>query len=182
MFSHTTFLTRKRRSVRQYTDERIKPDVLQDILEAGLRAPTSKNSRSTRFIVVEDKAMLQELSACKKHGGAFVAEAALAIVVCSDSEKSARPYSDCAIAASFMQLAVTDHDLGSCWCHVEDTLAPTGTTAEAYVRERLGLPERFKVLCILGIGEVAEADMLKPRDRELEWERTYVEQYEEREE
>lgn len=51
------------------------------------------------------------------------------------------------------------------------------------VREReVGLPERFKVLCILGIGEVAEADMLKPRDRELEWERTYVEQYEEREE
>lgn len=180
MFSHTTFLTRKRRSVRKYAEEKIKPEILQDILEAGLRAPASKNSRSTRFVVVEDKAMLQSLSECRERGSAFLAGASLAIVVCSDSEKSARPYPDCAIAASYMQLAVTDNDLGSCWCHIEDSPCPKGATAEEYIKYKLDLPDSFKILCVLGIGEVAEEDMLKPRDREVEWERTYIGKYEER--
>lgn len=181
MFSHTTFLTRKRRSVRKYAQEKINPEVLQDILEAGLRAPTSKNNRGTRFIVIEDKAMLQTISECREHGSSFLAGASLAIVVCSDGNKSARPYSDCAVAASYMQLAITDNDLGSCWCHIEDTTSPKGATAEEYIKYKLDLPNSFKVLCVLGIGEVAEEDMLKQREREIEWERTYIGRYEERE-
>lgn len=180
MFSHLTFLTQKRRSVRKYAEQPIQADVLQDILEAGLRAPTSKNNRSTRFVVVEDKATLQRLSECREHGSAFLAGAKLAIVVCSDSEKSARPYTDCAIAASYMQLAITDNNLGSCWCHIEDSLSPKGATAEEYIKYKLDLPDSYKILCVLGIGEVAEEDMLKPRDKVVEWERVYIGKYEER--
>ena len=62
MFSHLTFLSRKRRSVREYANQPIDSEVLKDILEAGLRAPTSKNSRSTRFFVVEDKQLLKDFS------------------------------------------------------------------------------------------------------------------------
>ena len=110
-----------------------------------------------------------------------MANAPVAIVVCSDSNKSKRPYSDCAVAASFIQLAVTDHDLGSCWCHIEDSPSPKGATAEEYIKYKLDLPDSYKVLCIIGIGEVAKADMLKPREREVEWERLFVGKYEERE-
>lgn len=180
MFSHLTFLTRKRRSVRKYSSLPIKPEVLQDILEAGLRAPTSKNSRSTRFIVVEDKEMLRALSECRDYGSMFLAGVSLAIVVCSDSSKSQRPYADCAVAASYMQLAVTDNDLGSCWCHIEDTPSPKGATAEEYIKYKLNLPDTFKVLCVLGVGEVLDDDMLKPRDYDVEWERLYIGCYEPR--
>lgn len=181
MFSHLTFLSRKRRSVRKFADKPIDPDALKDILEAGLRAPTSKNSRSTRFFVVEDKALIQDFSECRVHGSQFLAGAPVVIVVCSDSDKSRRPYSDCAIAASFMQLAVTDNDLGSCWCHIEDSPSPKGATAEEYIKYKLDLPDSYKVLCIIAVGEVAEEDMLKPRDREAEWERVYIGRYTERE-
>nr|WP_311521807.1 nitroreductase family protein [uncultured Porphyromonas sp.] len=181
MFSHLTFLSRKRRSVREYANQPIDSEVLKDILEAGLRAPTSKNSRSTRFFVVEDKQLLKDFSECRERGSQFLSGAPVAIVVCSDSNKSKRPYSDCAIAASFIQLAVTDHDLGSCWCHIEDSPSPKGATAEEYIKYKLDLPDSYKVLCIIGIGEVAKADMLKPREREVEWERLFVGRYEERE-
>lgn len=179
MFSHTNFLTQKRRSVRQFSKEKIKPEVLQDILEAGLRAPTSKNNKGTRFVIVEDQSMLQSLSECRERGSAFLQGAALAIVVCSDSDKSARPYSDCAIAASYMQLAITDNDLGSCWCHIEDSPSPKGATAEEYIKYKLDLPDSYKILCVLGIGEVAEEDMLRPREIEIEWERVFIGKYEE---
>lgn len=182
MQSHLTFLTSKRRSVRQYADKKIAPHVLQDIIEAGLRAPTSKNNRGTRFILVENPDTIKKLSECRKHGSAFLAGAPIAVVVCSDSKKSGRPYSDAAIAASYMQLAVTDNDLGSCWCHIEDSPSPQGGTAEEYIRALLNLPESYKVLCVIGIGEVTEIGMLQPRAREAEWERVFIEHYEEREE
>lgn len=183
MSSHINFLTAKRRSVRRYAAQSINPEAIADIVESGLRAPTSKNNRATHFVIVEDKEMLLKLSQCRAHGSAFIADAALAIVVCSDGDKSARPYIDGAIAASYMQLAVTDLDLGSCWCHIADTPSADGDkSAEEYVRELLGLPEQSKILCAIGIGEVAEFGMLEPRQRPTEWERVYVEKYEERDE
>ena len=174
MSSHLNFLTKKRRSVRQYQDTPIDPEKLKDIVESGLRAPTSKNNRSTHFTIVEDKEMIAKLSQCRKYGSAFLAGAPVVIVISSDSSKSARPYSDCAAAVSFMMLAVTDNDLGACWCHVEDSPHPDGGTAEEYIRGLLGMPEEEKILCMLGIGEVAEFGMLAPRERMAEWERVFI--------
>lgn len=183
MASHVNFLTAKRRSVRRYAPQSLSSEAIADIVEAGLRAPTSKNNRATHFVLVEDKEMLQKLSECRASGSAFLADAALAIVVCSNGDKSARPYIDGAIAASYMQLAITDLDLGSCWCHITDTPSADGErSAEEYVRELLGLPENSRILCALGVGEVAEFGMLEPRQRPTEWERVYVEKYEERNE
>ena len=77
MFSHLTFLSQKRRSVREYANQPVDSEVLKDILEAGLRAPTSKNSRSTRFFVVEDKQLLKDFSECRERGSQFLSGAQL---------------------------------------------------------------------------------------------------------
>lgn len=180
MSSHLNFLSKKRRSVRRYGEKPISQEALQDILEAGLRAPTSKNTRATFFILTEDREKIEHLSRCRDHGSQFLANAPLVVVVCADGDKTGRPYSDCAIAAAYMQLAVTDNDLGSCWCHVEDSPSPSGGTAEEYVRDFLKLPPSTKVLCMIGIGEVTRLQDLLPRERPVEWERAFVEEYEER--
>lgn len=44
-----------RRSVRQYTEEPIERNKLQQIVAAGLMTPSSKNLHSTEFLVVEDR-------------------------------------------------------------------------------------------------------------------------------
>ena len=49
-------LVQKRRSVRKFTDEDIKPEDLQTILRAALMSPTSKGTRAWHFVVViEDR-------------------------------------------------------------------------------------------------------------------------------
>lgn len=180
MSSHLNILTHKRRSVRKYSDDPVSEEALADILEAGLRAPTSKNSRSTFLVVTEEREKIEHLSQCRATGSQFLANAPLVVVVCADGEKTARPYSDCAIAASYMQLAVTDNDLGSCWCHIEDSPTPNGGTAEEYIKEYLNLPPSTKILCILGIGNVRRPEDLESRNPTTEWERVFVEKYEER--
>ena len=74
-----------RRSIRRYTPEKIDPEHVRLILEAGLLAPTSKSSRAWQFIVVEDEDMLQRLSQCKPMGAAPIAKCPLAIVIAVDS-------------------------------------------------------------------------------------------------
>lgn len=174
------FLASKRHSVRKYTDRPVDPSVLTDILESALKAPSSKNTRGVRFVVVEDKDTLRKLSEGRKHGSAFVADASLAVVVCSDTTISARPMVDATIAATYLQLAVTDNDLGSCWSHVADTEAKDGGSVEEYVRTLLSLPEHYAVLCIIAIGEPEDFSALEPREKELEWERVFIEKYEDR--
>ncbi len=58
-----------RHSIRKYTDQQVKPEDVQLILEAALLSPTSKSSRSWQFIVVEDKDILVRMSECKPAGG-----------------------------------------------------------------------------------------------------------------
>lgn len=178
--SLVNLLASKRHSVRKYTDHPIEPSILTDILESALKAPTSKNSRGVRFVVVEDKDTLLKLSQGRKCGSAFVANAPLAVVVCVDTTISARPMIDATIAATYLQLAVTDNDLGSCWSHVADTEAANGSSVEKYVCDLLNLPEHYGVLCIIAIGDPEDFAALEPREKELEWEHVYIEKYEER--
>ena len=58
----------QRRSIRKFKDDLLQPEETEMILKAALLSPTSKNSHSWQFIVVEDKEMLQKLANCKPHG------------------------------------------------------------------------------------------------------------------
>ena len=48
-----------RRNVREFTDEPLPDDALQRILEAGWRAPSSRNWQPWDFVVVTDRAQLR---------------------------------------------------------------------------------------------------------------------------
>ena len=49
---------RSRRNVRRYTAEPLPPDHLDQILEAGRRAPSSRNWQPWDFVVVTDRDQL----------------------------------------------------------------------------------------------------------------------------
>jgi nitroreductase len=107
-------LLRERRSVRKFEDRAIEPEKIEIIKEALLRSPTSKNLNSWEFIITEDKELLKKLSTAKKHGSAFLAGAALGIVVCGNSETSQVWIEDCSIASIIAQLTAQSLGLGSC--------------------------------------------------------------------
>ena len=162
-----------RRSIRKYTDEPVDPQDLKLILEAALTAPSSKSGRSWQFVVVEDKEMLERLSQCKPNSATSIAGAPVAVVVTSDMTKSEAWIEDASVAASFMMLQAADLGLGSCWVEVRDRYREDGEASEDYVREALGIPEEFGVLCILTLGHKNE--QRRPIDPEkLQWEKVHL--------
>ena len=52
---------RARRNVRMYTDQRIRDEDLDRILEAGWRAPSASNRQRWEFVLITDKAQLEAL-------------------------------------------------------------------------------------------------------------------------
>lgn len=149
-------LLRRRRSIRKFTAEKISAEARQSIIEAALRAPSSRGINPWEFILVEDPARLGQLAEAKQHGSQFLKNAALAIVVCGDSTASDVWIEDCSIAAIMIQMSALSLGLGSCWAQIRNRQHDGSSSAEAYVQQLLGLPEEIKVECIIGIGHPDE--------------------------
>ena len=162
----------ERRSTRKFTEQTISPDDVHKLLQAALLAPTSKNGKSWEFVAIENKDMLRQLSACKDSGAAFLDGCTLAIVVLGNSTITDVWVEDAAIAATYMQLQAEDLGLGSCWCHTHNrTLGEM--SSEQYVRDLIGIPDDFGVLCIIGFGH--KEQVRKPNDlSKLTWEKVHI--------
>lgn len=146
----------KRRSVRKYADKPVEREILDAIIRVAQTAPSSRNSKSSAFMIVEDKDTLEALSQMRDYGSSLIAGAAAAVVVMGDESKTDLWVDNCAISATFVQLAVTAMDLVSCWVHCHGRTRvhgePDGAMAEDYVRELLGIKEGFRPYCIVAIG------------------------------
>ncbi len=162
-----------RHSIRKYTDQQVKPEDVQLILEAALLSPTSKSSRSWQFIVVEDKDILVSMSECKPAGAMPLKGCAFAVVVCADPAKSDAWIEDASIAAEMMQLQAADLGIGSCWIQIRDRYASDSTPSQEIIQELLEIPETLPVVCVMTFGYPAEER--RPVDTsKLLWEKVHV--------
>lgn len=148
---HTLLVNR--RSYRKYTNEPILAENVQRILEAALLSPTSKNKHSWEFVVVEEKETLTELSNCKPHSAAFVADAAFAVVVLGNPLESDAWVEDASIAAINMQLQAEELNIGSCWVQVRGREFSETVSSGEYINDILGIPMPLEVLCIVAFGK-----------------------------
>jgi nitroreductase len=146
----------RRRSIRTFTPEPIHREAVETLMEAALRAPSSRGINPWEFILVDDPETVTKLARAKQHGSAFLGNAPLAVVVCADETKSDVWVEDCAIAAIIIQLTAVSLGLGSCWAQIRNRQHDGETAAERYVQGLLGLPERMRVACVLGVGHPAE--------------------------
>lgn len=149
-------LIRKRRSIRRFNGQPLDAQTVALLAETLLRAPSSRNINPWEFVLVDDPALLEALSRAKQHGAEFLQGAALAVVICADKTKSDVWVEDCSIAAILLQLVAQSLGLGSCWAQIRERQHDRQTTAEQYVQTLLGVPPRFKVEAIIGIGHPAE--------------------------
>ncbi len=143
-----------RHSIRKYTDQQVKPEDVQLILEAALLSPTSKSSRSWQFIVVEDKDILVRMSECKPAGAMPLKGCAFAVVVCADPAKSDAWIEDASI-------------------QIRDRYASDSTPSQEIIQELLEIPETLPVVCVMTFGYPAEER--RPVDTsKLLWEKVHV--------
>lgn len=145
-------LLRSRRSIRKYTEENIEQEKLGILKEAVLRSPSSKGINPWQFIFVDDKETLQKLKVSKPTGTSPLESAPLAVVFCADNDVNDAWVEDCSIAAIILQLTAHSIGLGSCWIHFHYRMHSETVTSEQYVRNLLGIPENYRILCAVTIG------------------------------
>jgi nitroreductase len=156
-------LLRKRRSIRRYKTKPLDKKMIAGLIEAALRAPSSRNNRPCEFILVDDKTVIEKLSEAKESGSQFIKGAPFAIVVCGDSTKSDVWVEDCSIATILIQMMAVSLKLGSCWIQMRNRKRADGTTAELYIQQLLGIPDHIKVEAVVAMGLPAEAKKPVPR-------------------
>jgi len=149
-------LLRTRRSIRKFTEQPIEPETIDLLLEAGLRAPSSKDTNPWELVVVTDRETMQQLAVAKAHGATFLKGAPLAIVVCADPAKSDVWVEDASIVTTLLHLEAADLGLGSCWVQIRLRRREDGSDSQVFLADLLGLPEGMMVLAIVGIGYPAD--------------------------
>ncbi len=141
----------KRRSVREFEEAEITTEQINKILNAALLAPTSRNRKPCKFIVVSNKKILKKLSQCKNTGAQLLDGCNKAVVVISDENIADTWIEDSSIALTYMHLMATDLGLGSCWVqiHLRDK---EGSNSEKLVCKAVGIDESYRVVGIMALG------------------------------
>ena len=145
-----------RRSVRNFTDREVPREVVDRILAEALTAPSSRNSRSTRFLVVDRHDLIARMAGMRDYGSAFMEGAPLAVVVLGETASCDLWRENAAIVATTLQLACVAEGLASCWVHIpcrpRRKDSPDGERAADYLRTLLPIPDNCEPLCALAVG------------------------------
>lgn len=151
-----------RTSIRQFTDRAVSRDTLDNIVKAGMAAPSAMNKQPWAFVVVTEKSVLDSLNAVHSHANLKTATAA--IIVCGDMAKAiegeGQEYwvQDCSAATENILLAAHAYGLGAVWCGVY----PVDERVKA-VKGVLGMPEGIVPLNIITMGYPDESP--EPKDK-----------------
>lgn len=129
-------VVRKRRSVRDYTDEPVDPGVIETLIEVACQAPSARNVQPWSFWVILGRPQLDDLAAGAKewlvkevheHGmyspveqlatspGFSIFYHAPALVLVVATSQTAQAVQDCCLAGELLMLAARDAGLASCW-------------------------------------------------------------------
>lgn len=171
--THFYDLAARRRSMRKFTSENLSQEDLAALMGTVLMAPSSKGTCCWEFVVVDKRELLQQLSECKEHGSAMLADAAMAVVVLADPSVSDVWIEDASVATTYLLLQAEDSGLGACWVQVRNRQTADGSPAEEMVRRILNVPSHLRVLSIVALGHKGmERKPFNPEN--LKWDKIHV--------
>ncbi len=141
----------------RFQDQPVPREDLRKMVEAGLLAPSGKNTQSTTFVIVDDPDLVARINAMAT-GNVAMRDARAWIACIVDTQPEAIlerhhfQFEDCAAAVENMLLAVTALGYATVWI---DGWLRIGDRARL-VGELLGLPKGKTVRVLLPIGVPAE--------------------------
>jgi nitroreductase len=139
-----------RRDVREFNIRAIAEGDLDRVLEAGRRAPSSRNTQPWDFVVITDRERLAELATVWRGGGHVASSAATVAFVLPGAEDPREREShrfDIGQAAMQMMIAAADLGIGSGHSSVGD---------QDRARELLGVPADRDVAFLIDFGYPSE--------------------------
>jgi nitroreductase len=150
-----------RRSIRQFSSRPVGRAALEKIVNAGRLAPSASNLQPLEFIVVDDEAKRREIFAGLRWAG-YIAPAgnplpgqeptAYVIPIVDLGVRRSGFDLDLGAAVENMILAAWSEGIGSCWI---------GALDAAGVGRAVGLPEGYRLSCLLALGYPAEAPVIE---------------------
>ena len=153
-----------RRSVRRFEDRPVPEELVTDLLQAAMAAPSAVAKDPWHFIVVRDRETRGRI-ADHLPNGAMARQAPVVLVVCGDLERAhggleSYLLQDCSAAVENALLAASALGLGACWLGVH----PRPERIEG-VRTLFGLPPRIVPVAAVAVGWPAEAPAARTRYR-----------------
>ena len=145
-------MIKSRRSIRRFTDDAVDGESVNTIIEMGTWAPSGLNNQPWRFVIIQNRGLLDELAHQTKYSH-IIKSAPLCIAVFLDNTESYDRVKDIqAIGACIqnMLLAIHQMELGGVW------LGEILNKREK-VEEILEVPENNELMAVIALGHPAES-------------------------
>jgi len=174
-------LLRRRRSIREFEERDIPPDIVMEIIRDSCLAPSAMNGQPWHFVVVHHRRWIKRISDESKKNhlcdlennpsspliryedrlkdeafNVFYNAPCLVFIVGPRNVHSLAV--DCALAASYFMLAATARGLGTCWVGLGANISDRETL------EAIGIPEDCRIIAPLILGY--PLSIPEPQDRE----------------
>ncbi len=154
-----------RRSIRKYKPDEVGEELVRDLLEAAMAAPSAVAKDPWDFVVLRDREVLAKVTEGLPHGK-MLGDAPVGIVVCGNLNRAhdgelSYMLQDCSAAIENLLLAVSTLGLGACWLGVHPR-----EERIAHIRSVLKLPEGVIPVAAIAIGWPAESHGPRTRYRD----------------
>ncbi len=138
-----------RKSVRRYKEFKVEKRKIDEILKAGMQAPSAKNERPWEFLVTEKIATLIKLSNTSDYSKMIERASHAIVVACNKDKLIMQEYwqQDMSACVENMLLEAVTQDVGAVWIGV----APNEENIRN-VRDAVELPENIVPFAIIAIG------------------------------
>ena len=136
-----------RRSIRQFKKDPVPDEILDQILESGLWAPSGKNNQPWKFAVIRDPATKESL-ATFTHYSSVIHHAPVCIAVFLDHSRVYDRTKDVlAVGASIQNMLLTIHELGLGGVWLGEILKNKDN-----LRELLGADQDLELMAVVALG------------------------------
>ncbi len=140
-----------RRSRRLFNGEEVSEEIIKELIECAINAPSSMDCQPWHFIIVRDEETKKKLAVLKEENNKeHISTSSILVIVCVDTEKSSSRWIEDGITATENLLLAT-HALGLGAVYVTG-FSLTKPEVAKEIREILNLPENITPVTIIPIG------------------------------
>jgi nitroreductase len=160
---------KNRRSIRNYTDQPVAKEVINELLDLAAWAPSATNKQTWGFLVIDDKNYLLELShrikkdllgnidsspqlksyqkMLENESYRIFHNAPVLVAIYGNAADSEWYIKDCCLAAQNLMLAAHDKGLGTCWIGFSEKLLNTPE-----FKQKHNIPSDYQLVAPLILG------------------------------
>ena len=167
-------IIKERKSVRKYLDKPIDREKIELCIEAARLAPSADNMQPWRFIVLDDRELIQEMGQsvctgiCRRTR--FIGNAAAIIVILADLNFAVHRLGaaifgtqhyllDIGIAGEHIVLQAQELGIGTCWINLFNASA---------AQKVLKIPKKYRIVSLIAMGYPDEGATRNRPDHAME--------------